>query len=287
MMGMICVCVISCEKISVGEDSSLIDNVEKAKVKLRISMYTQTPLETVSRRVKVSVKDACTRISYAIFEGENKIKAVNQAIDDDGFGTLSFTLPLGTYQLVVVGHQGLGNATISSPQKITFANNKCTDTFYAYQEFSLTEDTEIDVLLKRAVALFRLVVEDEFPAIVTDMKFYYTGGSSTFDAVSGYGCVNSKQTEYRDVTEKMRQSGGMFDLYTFPHKEKDTLKMIVTALTSSDETYLERTFPTIPVEVNSVTQYAGTFFGSSTDEGDLDLHFEVDTTWVQYSKYHY
>ena len=284
LLGLLCVCIVSCEKMAIDESPLSSD---EATIVFQVSMYTQTPLGVSARRSRVSVNEVCSRITYGLFQGEEKVKVVSQVSGDEGFGTLSLTLPLGEYQLVVVAHNGLGNATITSPDKITFPNNKCTNTFYAYQEFSVKEDTAFDISLKRAVALFRLVVEDPIPSDVVQMKFYYTGGSSTFNSVSGYGCVNSKQTEYRNVDDEMRQGGGLFDLYTFPHAVKDTLKMTVTALSDNEATVKERTFSVIPVEINSITQYSGTFFETSMGESDLDIHFEVDTTWVQYSKYHY
>ena len=50
--------------------------------------------------------------------------------------------------------------------------------------------------------MFRLVLTDEeIPATVAKLKFYYTGGSSTFSPRDGYGCVNSKQTEVRSTAD--------------------------------------------------------------------------------------
>lgn len=286
MIGLLCVCVFSCEKIA-DEERSTVLNPGEASVFFRVTLYSQAPLGITAHRVKVNAKDVCSRISYAIFKEGEKVKAVNQVVGDESFGTLSLTLPLGDYQFVVIAHNGLGNASIVSPEKITFSNNKCTDTFCAFQDFSVTEDTSLNVTLNRVVAMVRFVVEDPIPSDVSQMKFYYTGGSSTLDAVSGYGCVNSKQTEYRNVTDEMRQGGGTFDLYTFPHKDKDTLKLTVTALTVDEDNVKERTFSEVPIVMNSVTQYSGTFFDSSDGEEDLELHFQVDTTWVQYAKYYY
>lgn len=286
MIGLLCVSVLSCEKIA-DEDHSTVSNPDEASIVFHVTLYSQAPLSVGPHRVKVNAKDVCSRISYAIFKEGEKVKAVNQVVGDESFGTLSLTLPLGNYQFVVTAHNGLGNASIVSPEKITFSNNKCTDTFCAFQDFSVTEDTSMDVTLNRVVAKVRFVVEDPIPSDVSQMKFYYTGGSSTLDAVSGYGCVNSKQTEYRNITDEMRQDGGTFDLYTFPHKDKDTIKLTVTALTVDEDNVKERTFSEVPIVMNSVTQYSGAFFDSSDSEEDLELHFQVDTTWVQYAKFYY
>ena len=286
LVALLCVYVVSCEKIA-NEGTSDPSDVGGVNVVLRVSLYSQSALEVPARLARVEAREVCSRISYAVFDGENKVKSANQWVGDESFGMLSLTLPQGDYRFVVVAHNGLGNATITSPEKITFTNNKCTDTYYAYQEFSVTEDTAMDVTLRRAVAKVRFVVEDPIPSEVSQMKFYYTGGSSTLDAVTGYGCVNSKQTEYREVAENMWQGGGKFDLFTFPHVEKDTIKMTISAMMADDKIVHERVFNAIPVMRNSITQYSGTFFGSSESEGDLDYHFEVDTTWVQLSKYSY
>lgn len=282
VMSVLCVFMTSCEKTMLNDQLS--PNEGEAKVVFHVTQFSQLPFTTSqTRNAPVLVEEACSRISFAIFDGSTKVKSVNQTIDNDDFGTFSLVLPKGDYQLVVIAHNGTASATISSPDKITFPNNKCTDTFYICQDFTVTGNSEFDLTLKRAVAMFRLMIEDPIPASVSRMKFYYTGGSSTFDATSGYGCVNSKQTEYREITDDMRESNSQFDLYTFPHANQDTLKMVVTAQTSTEATIKERTFAIVPVKVNCITQYSGTFFESTPTEGDLDLHFQVDTTWVQYS----
>lgn len=281
IMGIICTCLLlSCEK-------ALIDNnisTEEARVVFRVVSYTQEPFNTSHvRQSPVRIEEACSRISFAIFEGSTKVKSINQTKGSTDFGTLSLTLPKGNYRLVAIAHNGTGAATISSPDKISFPNNKCTDTFYICQDFSVSDNSEYDITMKRATAMFCFIIEDSIPKQVNKMKFYYTGGSSTLDATTGFGCVNSKQTEYREINDEMGRKGMEFNVFTFPHAIEDTLKMTITALTSSEVTVKERTFATIPVKLNYITRYSGTFFDTITSEGDLDIHFQADTTWIQYS----
>lgn len=281
IMGIICTCLLlSCEK-------ALIDNnisTEEARVVFRVISYTQEPFNTSHvRQAPVRIEEACSRISFAIFEGSTKVKSINQTKGSTDFGTLSLTLPKGNYRLVAIAHNGTGAATISSPDKISFPNNKCTDTFYICQDFSVSDNSEYDITMKRATAMFCFIIEDSIPKQVDKMKFYYTGGSSTLDATTGFGCVNSKQTEYREINDEMGRKGMEFNVFTFPHAIEDTLKMTITALTSSEVTVKERTFATIPVKLNYITRYSGTFFDTITSEGDLDIHFQADTTWIQYS----
>lgn len=72
-------------------------------------------------------------------------------------------LTKGKYAVLVVAHNGDGNATLSNPEKVTFKNNKITDTFYYYKVIDVEEDSNFDMTMKRVVAKFRLVVKDPTP----------------------------------------------------------------------------------------------------------------------------
>ena len=204
-------------------------------------------------RAATDITELCSRLNIAIFDDEGtKVKTVAQKEGDASFGTVALTLAAGTYQLVVIAHNGEGSATITSAEKVTFPNNKVTDTFYYYGDLVVTSEVQsYDLTLTRAVAMFRMVLTDEeIPSTVTKFKFYYTGGSSTFSPSAGYGCVNSKQTEIRPVADD-----GTYEIFTLPHTEEDVLtKLTVTALDANDNTVKERVFENVPVTRNQVTR---------------------------------
>lgn len=80
------------------------------------------------------ISELCTRINFALFDyktGE-RIKTLNQTTDDDSFGKITLNLSKGKYAVLVIAHSGDGNATLSNPEKVTFKDNKITDTFYYY-----------------------------------------------------------------------------------------------------------------------------------------------------------
>lgn len=237
--------------------------------------------ESKSSRASTQICSLCSRISLAVFDtttGE-KTKSVNQDNSDKNFGSISISLPKGKYAIVIIAHNGEGNPTISSPSKITFKNNKVTDTFYYYKETEINDNTNYNITLKRAVAMFRLIVKDNTPIKVHTMKFYYTGGSSTFDATSGYGCVNSKQTELRTVPDAAHNGESSYDIYTFPHEDGRTLKIDVSALESPTSTSIlyTRTFENISVTRNVITRRYGNFYGKDLGtERTINLTTEDD-----------
>ncbi len=281
----------ACEKPILDiEDSSMVSgSAADANVILRISLFELQPFSVgggSATRVATDITDFCTRLNIALFQDGTKVKTIAQKEDDASFGTVALTLAAGTYQLVVIAHSGEGSATITSEEKVTFPNNKVTDTFYYYGDLVVSDSQQsYDLTLTRAVAMFRLVLTDEeMPANVAKFKFYYVGGSSTFSPSSGYGCVNSKQTEIRAVADGVTA----FDIYTLPHTEDDVLtRLTVTALDANDNTVKEHTFENVPVTRNQITRYTGIFFGSggSGQQSDGTFRLTADPDWDSVNGY--
>lgn len=198
------------------------------------------------------LEDYCSRLSIAIFDGEEKVKTLNLKAED-GYEDIGINLDAGKYRMVAIGHNGSGNCTISSPEKVKFYKNKMTDTFFYYGTFNVIdgEDTDDYILLNRAVAQFKVHITDAtIPAEAHSIKFYYTGGSSTLDAVTGYGCVQSRQTETFKFQEGIRD----FSVYTFPREENKGLKMTINILDADAQSIKEYSKEGIPVKCNNITQ---------------------------------
>lgn len=254
----------------------------EANVILRFTQYEQENFT----RAATDVTELCSRLNIAIFDGDGtKVNTVAQKEGDTGYGTVALSLAAGTYKLVVMAHNCDGSATITSTEKVTFPNNKVTDTFYYYGDLVVSNEKQTyDLTLTRAVAMFRLVLTDEeVPDNVAKLKFYYTGGSSTFSPSAGYGIVQSKQTEVRTVNED-----GIYEIYTLPHTEEDVLtKLTVTALDANDNTIRERVFENVPVIRNQVTRYTGSFFGEGGggETGSGDFHMTADPDWDSVNGY--
>ena len=253
-----------------------------ANVILHFKQYEQ---ESFTRSA-TDITELCSRLNIAIFDADGtKVKTVAQKESDAGYGTVALTLAAGTYQLVVIAHNGEGSATITSTEKVTFPNNKVTDTFYYFGDLVVTTEVQsYDLTLTRAVAMFRLVLtDDEMPSNVAKLKFYYLGGSSTFSPKDGCGCVNSKQTEIRPVSDD-----GIYEIFTLPHTEDDVLtKLTVTALDQNDNIIKEKVFENVPVTRNQITRYTGSFFGSGGSGGSSDgtIRLTADPDWDSVNGY--
>ena len=294
-IGMMAALAVACEKPVLDEAPTPPDGGE-ANVILHFSQFEQSadfPRPSEGRgqgwgatRGATDITELCDRLNIAIFDADGtKVKTIAQKRDDASYGTVALSLVAATYKLVVIAHNCDGSATISSEEKVTFPNNKVTDTYYYYGDLVVgAERQSYDLTLTRAVAMFRLVLTDEsITSNVAKLKFYYLGGSSTFSPKDGVGCVNSKQTEIRPVS-----TDGIYEIYTLPHTEEDVLtKLTVTALDANDNTIKERIFENIPVTRNQITRYTGSFFGSggSGQTSDGTFRLTADPDWDSVNGY--
>ncbi|MBQ8046986.1 MAG: FimB/Mfa2 family fimbrial subunit [Prevotella sp.] len=289
------VLLYGCEKPVVsgfGDDEETEAVVDGVRVTFDATQYVQEAfgagvmeLSNASqgspRRAMRNVKEVCSRLTFAVFHSGEKMKVMHQLASDDDFGRIVLVLPEGTYQVVAVAHSGNGSATVSSPTEISFPNNKVTDTFLACEDVTVAEDSKsFSLQLERCVAMFRLVVADEIPEEVVQMKFYYTGGSSTLDAVSGVGCKKSRQTEFRDVTSEMHSTGQTFEVFSFPRVDSDALEMQVTAFDASGNIVKEREFASVSIRKNYITAYEGSFFAGISGEDPGEFGLFVNDEWA-------
>ena len=277
---------MSCEKPFIdSEESSDAKGTESGGDKLTITFNARSIKQStfsdgdelkvpLASRVPVALEEVCSRLTFAVFneDGTRVGKTSSTTNKDKNFGQVSVSLAEGTYTFVFIADNGTGAPTITSPKKITFKDNKVTDTFYYCGELTIDSESEsnYEIELKRAVAMFRLVVNDATPDVIKQMKFYYTGGSSTFDATTGYGCVNSTQTEYRSVTSDAYDGSSSYDVYTFPHEDGKSLKMKISAMagmTTTAAVKYERVIENVPVAINFITRYSGYFYGEAPEGG--------------------
>lgn len=263
--------VASCEKMNVKGDSD-----ESANVFLSVASFEQVPFSAT----RTAVSEVCSRLSFLVYDRDGtRIRKEDQQVDDEDFGQVGFMLAKGRYYLVVVAHSGAGNPTSTNARKIGFTNKTgYTDTFIYADSLTVGEtDVERSLNLRRITAMVRFIPYDAVPAKADSIRFYYTGGSGTFDAVGdGWGIVKSTQTQWYAVSPSEKQ----FDIYTIPH-EGDGQQLNVTASTykgaKSEVTLLtECEIEGIPVKRNHVTTCRGYLF-SPVYKQDFDI--TIDDIW--------
>ena len=265
----------ACEK-SVMDDVD--DNVTTTgNVTIRVS-DVEAGWDGCETRTMVEVGEVCSRLCFAIYNKDGKReKSKNQTSEDKDFGTLSIDLEPGNYEVLVLAHSGKANPTTTNPQKVAFTNPESsggtgfTDTFYYYGKIEATSDkTEIDISMKRATSMFRLVTSDTKPASIKKFQFYYEGGSGTLDATTGWGCVNSKQSVFVSLDDAQTGQPLEFNMYTFLHAETGLVSFTVKAFNANEDVVYSKVFNEVPMQRNCITRYTGNFFVTSNPDDTPD-----------------
>lgn len=230
-------------------------------------------------KAQTALKDVCTQVVIAVYGADHaKVSEVAQNVSDANFGHASVEVPNGTYTVVVIAHNGSTKPVMTKPDRITFGG-KLTDTFYCCQEVTAAEGQSVTLVLTRAVALLRLQTNDATPANISTMRLYYTGGSSTFNALTGLGCVNSKQTEERAVPATAYSQATCYDAYTFPRNDSEALNVTASALDKNGTAIFVREFKAVPIERNRISLLEGKFYGESAEGARSSFDISIDSEW--------
>ena len=268
----------SCERVSF--DKPGVDSHDGFELNFNV--------RNIDTRGLADVSNVCNKINFAVYDSIGvRVKSVAQSSDNDkDFGLIKVSLPEGNYKVVALAHNGNTNASTTKLNRITF-NGKVTDTFYHSDDILVKANSDYQMTLKRCVAKILFTVEDKVPGDVKQIKFYYTGGSSTLDGVSGWGCVNSRQTEIRDVQVEAHADSSVYELYTFPHDANSFLNITVSCLDESGNKVYEQLFEDVQVSMCGTTSCNEKLFSGGEVSSSKGVALKANDEWSDGGVYKY
>ena len=264
----------SCEKMVINGSDEPDDG--EPNVVVQVMSYELQPFSMAQTRAEG--EPVCTRLNFIVYdEAGTRIRQEVQQLGDREFGTARFKLAEGRYYLVTLAHSAKGNPTSTNLHKIGFTNKTgFTDTFlYADSLVVGEEEVDCELELKRIVSKVKFVFDDALPEQADSIRFYYEGGSGTFDAATGMGVVKSKQQQWYPVHHEETN----FDIYTIPRADSDQLQVMVTTYKSQGgqvEILTEREINDIPIRRNCITTCRGSLFNPT---GQHQVSISIDATW--------
>lgn len=257
----------SCQKVDINdeEEEETTTSENAVTLKVNISHYEQMAFSDNFEPTKaVPIKNLCKRISLGLYQNGELVTKKNQYPTSPNLGKFELSVEPGNYQLLIFAHNNDTTATITKPHEISFSPKKVTDTFINYQQLNIAESTTLSLTVDRVVAMFRLCSEDNLPESVASISIKYTGGSSTLDATTGYGCVNSRQEEKFTMTDAMHGSPVQLEVYTFPRQDSNMLNVTVTCFDGQGNTLCSQQLKEVPIAKNQITQCKTKLFSEIT-----------------------
>ncbi len=252
------------------------------EITFQVTNYEQYDLDDFTR---ASGADALKHLVMGVFDAATDAVVGNVVVQnkEDGnsnYGSFSVSLPEGRYRAVFIGYNGSRACQMSSSTSITFEGDHVPHTFLSCMELTVDGKTaqNQNVVLKRAVAAFRLVVKDALPQGLATLRFVNRGGGTVLNAQTGF-CTEQKERTY-DIsvpTSSIGKSNVEISCYAFLPAEEAAMNITVNALKSDGSVIKSRTFADVPMKVNRLTCYTGNFFAE--DEAAAQFRLSVDDAW--------
>jgi hypothetical protein len=266
--------LISCEHPDIPE------RIDTGKDNLIVNVATVEHIPFPAFTTRASVSDAFSRISIAVFDSKGQRADVsNKSRDDDGYGSASFFLPSGTYQVVVIGHSAKQNPTTTDASKIQFTKATGYSDTFLHSEIVEVGDTPVVVNadVQRIVSMCRVVIADTIPDNVAKLHFEYTGGSGYFDASTGYGISTSGNKQQVDFDAVAGRDSTFYDLYTFLPDDAGSIHLKAQAKDAEDNTVCAREID-VPLRRRQISKLSGPFFTGASGS-TITIVISVDDEW--------
>ncbi len=283
----------SCQ--SAPEEAADPDNL--CTINFSVNNYEQVSFDDVSasssasgatRAVATDHPSTLAHLIVAVFDAESGKQACQPIQHDykdyernyNAYPKFSVTLPYGRYRLLVLGYNGSRQCNIASVTRISWEGDYVPNTFYYCEEFTLDQNTSLEqtLTLKHAVAAFCVEAEDAIPSEMKKMRFSSTAGGTALNAKTGFATQNTGRTSDISVPEdSIGKSNVMFTAYLFLPEEQINCNYNVQALGKNDAVLYGKTFSDVPLRIDYLTSWKGTFFETSEDVG-FSLYW--DTQWA-------
>lgn len=273
----------SCSKSELGESSS-------NTIRFVVSNYKQYSFEELTRSAVASDLD---HLAFAVFDEASGKTILPQQIQDrgsEGYGVFSISLPEGKYRVVFLGYDKNYKCSITSADRIMFENDYVPNMFLYSAPLVVDSSTpsQQNIVLKRVVSGFRLIIEDELPSGVVSIRFAANAGSSVLNALTGFSSSSNGRTSSVSIpADYVGYKGTTLIVYLFLPSESCPVDYTVEALNAKGEVVKSRLFQDVPMKVNVISCYSGNFFSESAPTSDMSFPIKIEKDWDAENKYTY
>ena len=251
-------------------------NKDKGTTNLHIKIF---PFQVIDEPLaKASASEAVTKLQVYLFDAnDNAVDSVIQNASDANFGTIDFTaIPSGSYTIVALGHIGSTLAVVSSPTVAQFPNGIIPDAFCATRNITIgaTADLDLNMVLDRMVAEFRLCATTPMPAEVASIEINYSASGTHFNPTTALATSN---TGYSFSINTNGYAGQLVNPHctVLLNSDPQTMDVVVNAKNSAGTVLFTHTFTNVQFQRNHRITASGPLFGSN---GTGSITF--NNTWI-------
>ena len=279
---------------STNESENLVENPDGfAPVTVRVNDFsisledfpdTQGVLAT-TRAKTVGEYDGLKRLTLAFYksDGTEMFKATHtkgSMPEGETFGEFSTTLPLGSYNMVVLGYVLYDDdaLTLTSPTQAEYTVNAPRETFASTRVVNVSSTTALNLsaTLDRIVAKLNVVSTDGITANVNKVRMSFSAGGKAFNPTTGLATVNTGSVSTVGTGASVGATSNSIG-YVFLANEQQEMSVTIETLDSDGNPIFSKTVDNVLFKRNHITKFTGAMYdvNASTNAGG----FLVNTDW--------
>ena len=226
---------------------------------------------------------AITLAFYKTSDGTEQYKTTQMRADATTyttFGHFDFSLPMGSYTMVVLGY-GLNDGepaiTLTSPTSATFGNNPARETFAATQAVNITnanDDVDISATLSRVISKLKIHSTDGCTENAASVRTTFSAGGKSFNPTTGLATANAGFSNVLPIQSAVGTPTNSIT-YLFLATDEQTVNVTIDVLDAGGNSISHKVVSNVPFKRNRMTVLTGSVY-SADASGD----FTVETDWL-------
>ena len=196
------------------------------------------------------------------------------------FGDFSLSLPMGSYNMVVLGY-GLGDGepaiTLTSPTSATFGDHTVRETFAAVEPVNITNTSavELETTLSRKVAKVHVLSTDGRTENAYSVKTTFSAGGKGFNPTTGQALTNTGFYNTVDVTNTPVGNTTGPVSYIFLNSDEQDMTVTIDVLDENGVSISHKVVNDVPLKRNRVTKMRGSLYNTNAT-----TEFVLDQDWI-------
>ena len=226
-----------------------------------------------------SAYDGITKLTLAFYSGGTEVYSATQSKNDDGYGTFSLALPMGSYTMVALGYYTSDSSpfTLSSPTEASFTGAHAMETFAYTQAVNITNTSAVNLnaTLDRICAQLQVVSTDGRTENANNIRMTFGAGSKSFNPTTGLALDDNGFSNTVSISAAAGATSTSKS-FLFLSADEETMDVTIETLDAQGNVLYTNTVTNVPFKRNRMTKLTGAVYTNSS----VGSSFQLNTSWL-------
>lgn len=226
-----------------------------------------------------SAYDGITKLTLAFYSGGTEVYSATQSKNDDGYGTFSLALPMGSYTMVALGYYGMESSplTLTSPTEASYTGLRALETFAYTQAVNITNTSAVNLnaTLDRICAQLQVASTDGRTENATNIRMTFGAGSKSFSPSTGLALDDNGFSNTVSISAAAGATSTSKS-FLFLSADEETMDVTIETLDAQGNVLYTNTVTNVPFQRNRMTRLSGAVYTNPS----VGSSFQLNTEWI-------